>query len=301
MLYPTLDEAAVSEALARSGLDLPSGPLRIEAREARWAVWLPGDRMAWFAATKEGLELLERERSVLAALRAHLRVPVVLWAAWGVDVREIVPGLVDPWGVYRALRSDPGLARALGAEIGERLAVQHTLVRRQDIAASLPERPSWPEPTEVMWPRLREVVREPRLLDRIGEVLERYESVAIDDADRALVHTDIGLHNLALDPQTLSLRGIFDYAGAAWADRHHDLRYLLFDTARDDLFDAACASYERSSGLALRRERALLYNAACAVAFLAHRAGHSPSARPCGRTLDEDLRWVRSAAERCLR
>jgi len=38
--------------------------------------------------------------------------------------------------------------------------------------------------------------------------------------DRALVHGDLGLHNLALDPETDAVNGVFDYDGAAWADRH---------------------------------------------------------------------------------
>jgi aminoglycoside phosphotransferase (APT) family kinase protein len=44
---------------------------------------------------------------------------------------------------------------------------------------------------------------------------------------RVLVHTDLGLHNVAVDPETKEVRGVFDYDGAAWADRHHDFRYLV--------------------------------------------------------------------------
>jgi aminoglycoside phosphotransferase (APT) family kinase protein len=53
--------------------------------------------------------------------------------------------------------------------------------------------------------------------------------------DRALVHGDLGLHNLALDPETDAVNGVFDYDGAAWADRHHDFRYLPFDVGREDM------------------------------------------------------------------
>jgi hypothetical protein len=31
------------------------------------------------------------------------------------------------------------------------------------------------------------------------------------------------------------VHGLFDYEGAAWADRHHDFRYLAFDLDRDEL------------------------------------------------------------------
>ena len=45
----------------------------------------------------------------------------------------------------------------------------------------------------------------------------------------------------------------------------------------------------------LDRNRIRLYNAACAIGFLAFRAGVPPEQKSCGRTLAEDMRWVRLA------
>jgi hypothetical protein len=78
------------------------------------------------------------------------------------------------------------------------------------------------------------------------------------------------------------VRGVFDYDSAAWADRHHDFRYLVFSFERED------------------RRRIWLYNAACAASFLAFRRGVPPERKWCGRTLDEDLRWVRRALAHAL-
>jgi len=103
------------------------------------------------------------------------------------------------------------------------------------------------------------------------------------------------LHNLALDPESDAVNGIFDYDGAAWADRHHDFRYLLFDVAREDMLDAALEVYEPALGRSIDRKRVRLYNAACAISFLAFRAGVPAEEKPCGRTLAEDVRWVRTA------
>jgi len=44
--------------------------------------------------------------------------------------------------------------------------------------------------------------------------------------------------------------------------------------------------------------RILLYNAACAFSFLAHRAGTAQDAVCCGRTLAQDLAWTRQAVAR---
>jgi aminoglycoside phosphotransferase (APT) family kinase protein len=113
--------------------------------------------------------------------------------------------------------------------------------------------------------------------------------------DRVLVHADLGLHNIAVDPVTADVRGVFDYDGAAWADRHHDFRYLIFHFAHEEALEAALAIYEPSVNCALDRTRIRLYNAACAIGFLANRSGVPAHEKSCGRTLAEDLSWVHNA------
>ena len=90
-----------------------------------------------------------------------------------------------------------------------------------------------------------------------------------------LNHGDVGFHNLAVDPDTYTVRGIFDYENASWADRHHDFRYLLFDTGHDEMLDAAVAVYEPAVGHTLSRDRIRLFNAAAAASFLAYRDGYA--------------------------
>jgi hypothetical protein len=41
-------------------------------------------------------------------------------------------------------------------------------------------------------------------------------------------------------------------------------------------------------------------DAACAISFLAYRAGTEPDARSCGRTLAEDLKWSKHAIAKAL-
>ncbi len=55
------------------------------------------------------------------------------------------------------------------------------------------------------------------------------------------------------------------------------------------------AEDEPAVGRSLDRNRIRLYNAACAISFLAFRAGTPAEEKPCGRTLAEDMRWVRTA------
>jgi aminoglycoside phosphotransferase len=289
----------IASALADGGFSFPLEQIRVEARDDRWLIRLPGTLLAWLAMSERGVWRLRAERRVLRliASRCSFRVPRVLFESdeGDFDVRESVAGAADPWAAYAAARDDPSRAHEIGAAIGALLAQQHSRIAATDVASWLPQRPEWPEPRDWIAERLPSVVDDTRLIDRALTVVDDYEHVAVEDADRALVHADLGLHNVALDPNTGALNGVFDYDAAAWADRHHDFRYLILDLESHALLDAAVAAYEPVVERVIRRERVLLYNAACAISYLAYRAGRAPEERWCGRTLAEDLSWSRGA------
>src|SRR5580704_9433782 len=90
----------VRDALARAGFPVAAADLRLDRREDRWAVRLPGERMAWFPVNGRGFARLEVERRVLGLLNARcgFATPRVLAVGeGGFDVRALVPGVVDPW------------------------------------------------------------------------------------------------------------------------------------------------------------------------------------------------------------
>lgn len=201
-------------------------------------------------------------------------------------------------GLFAQIRTDVALARAIGRAVGQILVEQHTRISRSDVAGWLPECPAWPEPSAWTREQLPHVVDDNALIAAIEKALAAYARVAVEPVDHVLVHADLGLHNLAVDPISKDVRGVFDYDGAAWADRHHDFRYLVFLFDDECMFEAARAVYEPAVGRAISIARVWLYNAICAISFLASRRGVPPDARPCGRTLEEDLGWVRGALAR---
>jgi len=287
--------------LREAGLALAPHEVTVERREERWAVSLPADRIAWFPASAQGHRRLATERRVLRLLadRCSFAVPRVLYQSpSGYDVRAIVPGSSEPWGLFAQIKTDAALARAIGRAVGQILVEQHTRIARPDVAGWLPACPAWPEPSSWIREQLPHVVDDSALVATIENALAAYARVAVEPADQVLVHADLGLHNLAIDPISKDVRGVFDYDGAAWADRHHDFRYLVLLFDDEALFEAARAVYEPAVGRALSVARVWLYNAVCAISFLASRRGVPPGARPCGRTLDEDLAWVRGALAR---
>jgi hypothetical protein len=167
-----------------------------------------------------------------------------------------------------------------------------------DVADWLPRRPAWPEPSDRIRQSLPDVIGDRGLLADIDRALEAYDAVTVAEEDRVLVHGDLGLHNIAVDPETAAVGGVFDYDEASWSDRHHDFRYLIFHHEHDEALEAALAVYEPALGRTLSRDRIRLYNAACAIGFLAFRRGVPPDERSCGRTLAEDVAWVRGALAR---
>ena len=262
---------------------------------------LAGRALGLFPSNARGRERLSRERRVLRLVvaRCSFQVPRLLFESeHGWDLRAPVPGICNPWELYRRVVTDVSLARRIGRAIGSLLVEQHTRIVQNDVAGWLPARPARPEPGDWIRQRLPRVIDDRALLAAIDDVLDAYERTEFAADDRVLVHGDLGLHNVATDPETADLRGVFDYGDAAWADRHHDFRYLLFDEKRQEMLDAALEVYEPAIGRPLSRERVALYNAACAVSFLAFRLGTPPEQRSCGRTLAEDLSWVRGALAR---
>lgn len=304
----TLHEALTPEhacrALAELGFQLSPADVHLVPRDGKWVVRLPAGRLAWFATTAAGLAAMKTERRVLRVLeeRCGFAAPRVLAesADGSIDVRAMVPGVHDTWAVYARVRQEPEAARRVGAALGAILADLHTRVGAADVSGWLPRRASWPEPRAWILDRLPQVVDDRELRAEADAVIGEYEELQgrIHPHDRVLVHTDLGLHNVSIDAATLRVNGVFDWESACWADRHLDFRYLVFDAAHDALFEAALAVYEPATGCRVSRERVLLYNAACAISYLAFRAGVPPEQTWCGRNLAEDLHWTRHAIAR---
>ena len=263
----------------------PSGSKTRLVRRLRGGSSAARDGAAGAAVARGALRVLRSAGSVRAALRRVRRA-------------EQRAGRADPWNVYAVLQHSPEAAARIGAAVGAILAEQHSCIAAREVAGWLPLRPSWPESREWIRARLPGVIDDAELQARADDLMCVYEELAVGDDDRVLAHTDVGLHNLAIDPDSYDVRGVFDYEGAAWADRHHDFRYLVLDADRYELLDSAAAVYERAAGHSIDRERVLLYNAVCALSFLAFRAGHRADERWCGRTLHEDLRWSKLAIGR---
>jgi aminoglycoside phosphotransferase (APT) family kinase protein len=293
---------AVAAALSGAGLAVDPAAIELMPRDDRFAVRLPSNQMAWFPKNTRGYRRLERERRILGLIARHCafaapRIVYVSDAGW--DLRDLVEGEVEPIAVYSRARADHDFGRTVGRRIGSILVELHTAIPRSALSGGwLPARPSWPPPIAFAERRLPKVTNDQVLVERALRLLARYEATEHNPAGPVLAHTDLGFHNAVIDSRSGAVAGVFDFDGAAYCDPHHDFRYLLLDDEDEALLEAAISVYEAATGNLIDRRRVRMLNAACAVAFLAFRAGSAPDQAPAGRTLAEDLRWTALALSR---
>ena len=308
MDFPLADTDLLNPEQVCQGLEILGAPsamadIRLERHEDRWFAFLPGDRLAVFPLPA-ARALAACERSVLRALarRCSFVAPRILAEApdGSCDLRAMVPGTHATYAVYARVRDDTANATKVGRVLGGMIAELHTQVRSADLAVPLPVTPNWPEPRDWIRERLPHVIDDAALAAAADRIIAQLEDsgIAGQAADRVLVHTDLGLHNIAIDPDSLTVHGIFDWEAACWSDRHLDFRHLVLNATRHPLFDAAAAVYAERTGISVSRDRVYLHNAAMAVSYLAFRHGIAPEENWCGRTLAEDLHWTRTAIAR---
>jgi aminoglycoside phosphotransferase len=286
----------VRRRLGALGIE-PAAVLGVSMRDEVAVVELPEGELAFVAVNEAGRVRLVRERAVLGVLRGRVSfgVPEVVRVAEDADRRRAVAGaILGQDELFAGLAREPSRSRTLGRGVGRLIAELHG-VEASALVDVLPARVSWPEPTPWILERLPDVVEDPGLQRAIAEALAIFDAFEAPPSDHVLVHTDVGLHNLALDPDTWAIHGIFDFAGAAIADRHWDLRHLCWPHDELATLHHAIEAYADATGIALDHDRVLLYNAATAFTYLAFRHGVAPEVRWCGRTLAEDLAWTRWA------
>src|SRR5665213_531659 len=289
----------VTAALMKAGFPHDPRALELHSRDDRLAVRMPDDRMAWFPLNEEGRALLTKDRRVLRLLERYCRFPaprVLYEDKTGWDVRALVKGAVHPPGLSERIVGDSAFARAFGDDLGHMLADQHARIPPTKLAGWLPTVPNWPRPEDLS--HLAEVIDDPKLLARIDQSLKRCAELRRALQDPVLVHADVGLHNIAVDPISYRVVGLFDYEGAVVGDRHHDFAYMIFPTDKEPRLEGARATYESTTGVKIDRDRVRLLNAVAAIGFLAFRRGHLPDEPWCGRTLAQDLAWTDDALKR---
>lgn len=299
----SLSPDTARELLLTAGVHVPRAKLILERREQRWMLtWADPAHLAWLPAGADGTTQLDIENRMLALVAKHcsFAVPRTLYfdPASGLAIRTRIPGAVDPAGLHARVRRDPALGGRLGQWLGRALAELHA-IPASSVGGWLPARPNWPAPLASIRENLPQVLdaRSP-LLPRLSALLRHYEALIDRQHDPVPAHTDLGFHNLVVDPESGLPRGVIDFDASAYVDRHLDFRYCVLDTPDTSLLDRALKSYFDATGRTLETKKIYLHNALSACSYLASRVGQDANTKCCGRTLAEDSAWTDTALRR---
>jgi hypothetical protein len=122
-----LTAEAACEALRGAGMACSPADTQIIAREERWAVSLPGERIAWFPASELGNKSLPSSVAFcLLAEQCSYQAPQILFvSACGLMFAKWF-WRCDPWGLFHRCKADSRLAQRISRSIGIILAESST-------------------------------------------------------------------------------------------------------------------------------------------------------------------------------
>lgn len=198
----------------------------------RWVAHLPGKRLAFVADTAYARQRLTRERQLLQLLadRASFRAPRVEWVDpqgnW--DVRLKVPGDAGDSSAthHQRIVEAPAIAHQTGKRLGEILGELHRVITPEEARQLAPFEPPLATPLERTRRNMAMGIEDAALRAQVREVFARFDALEIGASEVVLVHGDLGSQNVAFEPETSEVLGIYDFEDMACVDRYWDFKYL---------------------------------------------------------------------------
>jgi aminoglycoside phosphotransferase (APT) family kinase protein len=264
----------VSSALqAIAGLEVSPGEVRLERRDWRWVASLPDHALAFIPDSIPAAERLAREGKLLQLLasRVSFGLPRIRYAGPNLQVRIMIPGAqVGGEGRERAFADLPQGMR-LAEDLGRALGELHGALSRME-AAEIGLTDAHPLPDgDALCARLEGKLSDPLFAAVFRGLLEVYRDTEPADTDIVPTHGDLWGGNMAIDPATGALNGLFDFDDAALADRHID--FMFFHSFGDRFVRRALRSYTNQTGHDPSWRHTAIYHAVAAFAALADMDG----------------------------
>lgn len=217
-----------------------------------------GDWIFKFPRRPEAEERLRQEARLLAMVRAHAELPVpdmVLFEAPRLFSRhrKLPGGFLEP-ADYLPLAERQ--RDAIAEQMAGLYAALHAIPHAEARAAGAVRIGEWMVPDEAARcaPHLP-----PGLLPKLAPTLAAFTAeLARQPGETVYGYFDGHGWNMAFDKATGVLNGVYDFADSGFGARHQDLSYSNW-IARD-LTLRIVGRYERMTGLAIDRERVMLYS-----------------------------------------
>lgn len=266
--------ATVSAALrSLAGLKIPPHQITLRQRHGRWVGHLPDDRLVFVADTPAAAARLTREAKLLELLRSRVTfgLPRIQCADSTLQVRIPVLGAqVGGEGRERIFAATPHAMR-LADDLGRALAELHHALTNEEAEEIGPAYIDVLPESVVLRARLEGKLPDAHTAKALDRLLDLYGNGEPRAQDFVLVHGDLWGGNMAVDPETGALRGLFDFDDSGLADRHID--FIYFHSFGDDFARRALSAYRDHSGRDASWERVATYHAIAAFAALADMRG----------------------------
>jgi aminoglycoside phosphotransferase len=263
-----IGQEALTSALRDAGFAASEG-INLEWRTWRWVGQVADDLIVFIPPSKEAGRRLSIEADLLDLVgrRTALHLPQVLYRHpdTGMQVRRKVPGVQIPPG-EEPMFGVTANGLTLAKELGEAIADLHSsITQKEGLAIGL----SAVEPCRFsadLVAMLQAETAGTAQIDALQQLLTVHRNEPPSKADGVVVHGDIWRGNMAIDPTTERLIGLFDFDDCGLADRHFDLRYA--HSFGEDFAARCFAAYSVRSGTVVSARRTAMYHAISAFEAL---------------------------------
>lgn len=175
--------------------------------------------------TQEGVALLEREARLLELLEGKIsvaKIPVPVHYEENFLVYKKIPG--SPLISYAFYRLGNKQRSKLIFEVAQFLSQLHTALSPEEIASLHLTKTDWPWSVEKLQAHRHHLEDNKDMLEVFDSIMKMYEDDLSEPSEKALIHNDMDIKNIIVDPLTGQLRGVIDFTDAAFDDIAFDLR-----------------------------------------------------------------------------
>jgi serine/threonine protein kinase len=174
--------------------------------------------------TEQGVALLDREVQLLKMLQGKVTaaIPVPLHYENNFLVYKKIPG--SPLIAYTFYRLGNKQQSKLVFDVAQFLSQLHTALTPEEIASLNLKKSDWPWSFEKLQAHRHYFDDKKDLADVFDSIMKIYEEEAVVPFQPTLIHNDMSIKNIIVDPLTGQLRGVIDFTDMAFDDLNLDLR-----------------------------------------------------------------------------
>ena len=215
---------------------------------------------AWifkFPRRPEAIARLRKECDLLSLIRPRVDIAVPDMVLHESPVlfsqhRKLAGGFLETHD-YLPLAEDK--RDAVAEQMARLYAVLHAIPVAEALAAGATAVDPWTPPDELAKaePRLP-----PELRPLLRQTLDAYAAIPANPGEATYGYFDGHGWNMAFDPETGVLNGVYDFADSGFGPRHQDLSYSNWISR--DLTHRIIDRYEPMTGRSIDRERVMLYS-----------------------------------------